>query len=102
MCQLRILVFPAIHLSAVHRLVLALSQFADSFGTSISERVRIDSVGLDFSNRVRNGAIRLALNLRSVPEWDETVVLKFPHAKLTSYQMSVSLKNNVFQPMEGF
>ena len=76
MCQLGILVRPAIHLTAVDRVGLALSQFADSFGTSISERVRIDSVGLDFSNHVRNGAIRLALNLRPVPYRDETVVLK--------------------------
>jgi hypothetical protein len=76
MCQLGILVRPAIHLAAVNRLVLALSQFVDSLDASTFERVRMDSARLHSSNQVRYGAIRLALNLGPVPDRDETVVLK--------------------------
>jgi hypothetical protein len=76
MCQLGIPVRPAIHLAAVNRVVLALSQFVDSLDTSTFESVRMDSARLGSSNQVRNSAIRLALDLGAVPDRDETVVLK--------------------------
>ncbi len=76
MCQLGILVRPAIHLAAVNRVESAFSQFVDSLDTSRFERARMDPERLDPSNQVRNGAIRLGLNLGPVPDRDETVVLK--------------------------
>jgi hypothetical protein len=76
MCQLGILVHPAIHLAADNRLVLALSQFVDSLDTLKFARVRTNSARFGSSNQVRDGAIRLALNLGPVPDRDETVVLK--------------------------
>jgi hypothetical protein len=76
MCQLGILVRPAIHLAAVNRLVLALSQFVDSLDTSTFGRKRMDSARLHSSNQRRYGATRLVLNLGPVPDRDETVVLK--------------------------
>jgi len=77
MCQLGILIRPAIHLAAVNRVVLALSQFVDSLGSALFGSVRIDSARLDSSNQIRSAAIRMAPNPRSIPDRDETVVLKF-------------------------
>jgi hypothetical protein len=61
-----------IHLAAVNRTALALSQFVDSLGTLTSDRVRGDSPGLDFSNQLGNRSTRLVFHRRSVPDWEES------------------------------
>jgi hypothetical protein len=77
MCQLGILLRRQFLGPAAYRVVPALSQFVDSLDISTFERVRMDSVTLDSSNQVRTAALSFTLNLQSVPDRDETVVLKF-------------------------
>jgi hypothetical protein len=51
MCQLGILLRPAIILAAINRVALALSQFVDSLDTLTRGRIRMDPAVLDSSNQ---------------------------------------------------